>query len=130
MDEAEFAAMLASVPLPRVWRRAASRSRDVWRAARSLLPRARRGWAPADVWDMKTYLPRVAGEMVAHLREQAISFPATSTPEEWAGQLDRVARPLLVYAAAAAAGDETSEQVTAARAAFTELGEVLQDLWD
>lgn len=119
----------------RIWMR---RPRP-WRAVRHRIQRARRGWSDADTWNLDTYLAQLIAGALTHMAGHNHGYPAGSTPEEWAGTLQRIAGPLAAYdrqdwETADESVDEYRARVEAgllaAQGALRLLAKHLADLWD
>jgi hypothetical protein len=95
--------------------------------------RGRRGWAPRDAWNVDTYMCRVGAEMLTHLRDNGIGYPAGSSMEKYQEQLTRIIEPLAAWGDDShydLFGDEEAEAYHEAQKAWRRFGEMLGGLWD
>ena len=125
--------------------------RTAWRAYRTLVLRAQRGWAPRDCWNLDDYLCRVAGEAVEHLRLSTHGYfhlqddcaldGNCSCAEEYPKLLERISAPLLAYRTHWDAWEldgldrkaryaEENRIISEAQDAFRLLADNLTRLWD
>lgn len=110
-------------------------TRVKWRWQRSV-----RGWSDYDVWGLDSYLERVIGGSILHLRDTSHGYPGTegaSTMVEWQTVLTNIANPLLVNTDRVVEGESCEDSLKREREereaktqALHELAHWFPALWD